>query len=194
MKKLLLMVFLLCRAILFSQNNKSIEMTETEELSVVLDSVSVKALDNFIILHPDSKLKNKAIIMRDSLALPKDEASFYEFSGYVTKYPNSRYSAYIMEKLPDLLDRDLRLQTSYHSTIELIKAFVVTYPNHPNTRNLRTELEIFYARSINHEFNIEEYKDFKILFPESRFYFDKTTKKMRSRSDGKYSIAAPEKN
>lgn len=191
MKQLVLILFLLSTTILFSQNNKeSIEIKEIREFDISLDSLSVKAMNNFIALYPQSNLIDKAVQIRDSLALPQEGASYYRFSEYVEKYPNSRFSSSIIEKLPDMVDRDLHFQDSFHSTIELLKHFVTLYTTAPNIKKVKKDLELYYARSLAYKFNIEEYKDFRKLFPESKYYYNNTTKKMARRYDPKESPAA----
>ncbi|MFH6935763.1 hypothetical protein [Flavobacterium sp. FlaQc-30] len=189
--KSLVILFLFGNVLLYSQNNNEIsEIDESTQFKTAMDAMTIDSMDNFIKLYPESKLKEKAVEIRDSLALPEKGASYYKFSAYVSKYPNSRYSPSIVEKLPDLLDRDVRFQDSYQSTIAILKHFVTLYPNAPNIKKIKRNLELYYARSLSYKFNIEEYKEFRKLFPESRIYYNKTTKKMAERNDPRESPAA----
>jgi outer membrane protein assembly factor BamD (BamD/ComL family) len=191
MKKSLSILLLLTTMLLYSQNSdETSQINEDKEFESAMNSMTAEAMDHFIVLHSESKLKQKAVQIRDSLALPEEGASYYKFSEYVSKYPNSRYSPSIIKKLPDMLDRDVRFQDSFQSTIEILKHFVTLYPTAPNIKMVKRDLELYYARSLSYKFNIEEYKEFRRLFPESRIYYNKTTKKMAERYDPKESPAA----
>ncbi len=186
MRKIILSLLVMGSTILHSQNKD----LEAKEFESSMSQMTVSAMDTFILLHPESELKDKAVQYRDSLALPQEGASYYRFSEYVERYPNSRFSASIIEKLPDMVDRDLHFQDSFHSTIELLKHFVTLYPTAPNIKKVKIDLELYYARSLSYKFNIEEYKDFRKLFPESRYYYNNKTKKMAKKYDPKESPAA----
>lgn len=191
MKKILSTILILITTLLYSQNsNETLGTNEGKEFENAMNSMTVEAMDHFITLHSDSKLKDKATEIRDSLALPKMGSGYYEFLEYVNNYPNSKYSFVIKKDLPQILYRDATLQSSFHSAIELFKLLITIYPNDPLIKNVKNDLEMYYVLSLNKKFNIDEYKEYKSFFPESRYYLDKTTKKMRARSDGKYSNIA----
>lgn len=192
MKQILNILLLLSTVILYPQkNNEAVEIKENKEFDKAMHIMTIKSMDDFMISYPNSKLKERATEIRDSLALPEMGSGYYKFLEYVNNYPNSKYSSDIIKGLPDTLYHEAMVSSSFQSVIMLLKLLIATYPSASVIGEAKTNLEIYYARSINNKFDMEEYKEFKRLFPESRFYFDKTSKKMRPRSDGKYSISAP---
>ena len=155
-----------------TNKNEILELLQDKEFEHAMKSTTVKSMTNFIVIYPDSKLKERATEIRDSLALPKEPRTFLKLSSYISTYPNSNYSSGIKKELPDVLYEEAITNNS----IELQKNFIYAYPNDLRVDDLKKVLEVLYVDSINNKFNIDEYESFKTIFPNSQYYFNESSK------------------
>lgn len=127
-----------------TNKNEILELLQDKEFEHAMKSTTVKSMTNFIVIYPDSKLKERATEIRDSLALPKEPRTFLKLSSYISTYPNSKYSSAIKKELPDVLYEEAITNNS----IELQKNFIHAYPNDLRVDYVKKALEV-YVDSIN---------------------------------------------
>jgi outer membrane protein assembly factor BamD (BamD/ComL family) len=96
--------------------------------------MTVEAMSEYLRNFSNSEFLYEAIILRDSLRLPKNR-NYNSLKDYSEKYPNSKFTPEIINDLSNFLYKDAIEKNS----LELFKEFIKTYPDDLRVNEIKTK-------------------------------------------------------